>query len=286
MMKAAHRWGGAAVGLPLAFAAPLAETVGTGPASVGVRIGLVVLATFVGPTPDWDLARYTYRRHPGMMLFRNIAKLMLIVQTQRDRDAWARKREWLERTGKDYDPRDVHRLGTHTVEFAAFWTWFLWWGLGKLSQTAPVAPWVALAVGASLLSHLALDVVTRSGIPVSVLWNLVRHRQAWRMHSLGWVVPDWGGGLSCDVPVLTIASGRPAFTKRRWYPLAKVVVPTSVAADPYDRPKGRRLRAGLLSVGDDVEHYLVVPFLRLIVVVEFLLIAGLWGTVWSAVSPW
>lgn len=281
MNRQAHQWGGAAVGVPIAALVPL----GDGMVATTGRVLLLAVSTYLASTPDWDLARYRTRRHYGAMLFRNIAKAMLVVQTQRDRDAWERKREWLERTDREVIDGDVHRLGTHTIEFCLGWAGALWWGLSELPQTAAFAPWLALTVAASLLSHLVLDVVTTSGIPVSVVFNLVVYRQAWRMHSLGWVPPEWGGAVCCDRPSLTLVENRPTVVRKRWYPLAKLRLPLPVPPDPHDR-KRKDVRAGLLSVDDDVEHYLVVPVLRVATYLEALAYLGLLLPLWGAVSLW
>lgn len=156
------------------------------PAAAAVGSLVVVSSTWPGLVQP----RYKGRMHPGAALVRGTAHVGYMV-----------------RTTKDQDRSDLDRGPTYCIE------WCLGMGLAValLAMQIPwVAGWAWLWGGAVLLGclvHVLADWVTPTGVPLSMVWNIARHGEVWRRHSLGWSSTDTAGDMFLAIPAAFVLTG-------------------------------------------------------------------------------
>jgi hypothetical protein len=185
MMRLAYFAASAPVGLGATWTLGWTELT-PWPAAVAFGVLVVVSSTWPGLVHP----RYKGRMHPGAALVRGTAHLGYMV-----------------RTTKDQDRSDLDRGPTYCVE------WCLAAGLA-VALLAMQIPWVAGwawlwggAVALGCLVHVLVDWGTPTGVPGSVVWNLIRHGEVWRRHSLGWFTTDSGGDMFLAFPAAFVLTG-------------------------------------------------------------------------------
>lgn len=211
-MKATHRAGSAPVALALCAWTPA-------PWPVALAAGLT--AWGVSIVNDWDHPNYQRRMHLGAVAVR-----------------WSARLGYALRTSKDKRRTDLHRGPSHSLEWCALFGLavgllatmvFSYWGVPEWG------PWFGVAVFAGTASHVLLDWLTPSGVPLCALYNLAVHREVWRRHAVGWWVP---------------------FYEVSWW-LRWIRLPRPMAVD--DRHPG--CAPGLFHTDRGGEHLVVVPLL-------------------------
>lgn len=121
---------------------------------VHLALGLAVVGC--AKWNDLDHPRFKGSRHPGAAFVRLTARLGYRIRTSRDRVR-----------------SDLHRGPSHCLE------WCVLAGLATVRITAwvpwlaPWAWWWGLAVFLGTSSHVWIDALTPSGVPVSPLWNVL-----------------------------------------------------------------------------------------------------------------
>lgn len=172
-----------------AAAAPVALGYAYGAHSLGgvSGLGTVPLAVLVVAASTWndlDHPRFRGKMHFGAALVRGSGRLGYLLRTPKDK-------------ARD----DVHRGPSHCLE------WCLLLGLlvtgltWRAGVSLGYAPWLGGAVALGTASHIAADVMTPSGVPVSALYSWLRHGEVWRRYSLGWFATDSGGERFLAVPI-------------------------------------------------------------------------------------
>jgi membrane-bound metal-dependent hydrolase YbcI (DUF457 family) len=173
-MKATHQAGAAPCAVLLGAYAPV-------PWPVAIGVGLACWG--VAAINDWDHPNYTRRMHLGAMAVR-----------------WSARAGYRIRTRHDRHRTDLHRGPSHSLEWCAMFGLavgvlaslaFGYWG------EAGWGLWFGIAVATGTASHVLLDWMTPSGVPLSALYNVTlypllrrgRNRQVWRRHACGWWVP-------------------------------------------------------------------------------------------------
>lgn len=174
--------------------------------------------------PDWDHPRFEGRVHPLAAASRWYVRLgYQLLATGKDR---RRRGDRL---------HDCHRMLTHCLETAMLMG-LLAAGLLSISeQTRPVAWLVGVGVTIGWADHVLLDWCTPSGVPVSVLWNRVRHGEAFRRTTLSqrWSTTPMGAVRVKMVPrpcVLAADERAPDCCNKGWFKTDKgaehaVVIP-------------------------------------------------------------
>lgn len=173
MMGPAHRAGAAPFGVALAFSIPL-DAGGLGDTLLA-RFAEVVVHVLIGSlvvgVAKWnDLDHPWLKRqkpyHFGAALVRTSARIGYSIRTSRDRHR-----------------ADLHRGPSHCLE----WCLLVAAGFGGLvalvPPLAPWAVWAGLAVFLGTGSHVLLDALTPSGVPLCATWNAIRYREVWRRHA-------------------------------------------------------------------------------------------------------
>lgn len=174
--------------------------------------------------PDWDHPRFEGRVHPLAAASRWYVRLgYRLLATDKDR---RRRGDRL---------RDTHRQLTHCLETAALMG-LLAFGLLSISeQTRPVAWLVGLGVAIGWADHCLLDWCTPSGVPMSVLYNRWRHKEAFRRTTLSrrWATIPMGNVRVKVVPrpcILAADERAPDCCDKGWFKTDKgaehaVVIP-------------------------------------------------------------
>lgn len=184
-MRPGHHAVAAPIGMTTAWAIHVA-----GVAPTWVAVGCAVLVVLSSTWNDLDHPRFKGRMHPGAALARGFARLAYQL-----------------RTGLDVERDDLHRGPTHCIEAAVLTGMVV--ALLAL-QAPPLAPWswwLGLAVTLGMASHIAADLPTPSGVPVSAIYNWLRYGEVWRRHSLALFATDSAGERFLVVPLLWVATG-------------------------------------------------------------------------------
>lgn len=217
-MGPAHRAAAAPLGLSLAILAPWTTAAPIVVARVGagrlvdvlafaleVLVHLALGGAVVGCAKwnDLDHPRFKGKRHPGAAFVRLTARFGYRIRTSRDRVRG-----------------DLHRGPSHCLE------WCLLAGLATVRITAwvpwlaPWAWWWGLAIFLGTSSHVWIDALTPSGVPLSALWNVVlglirdlregraqgTHVEVWRRHAFAWKTTE----LRVRVPWPMVSTVAPA----------------------------------------------------------------------------
>lgn len=174
---------------PVALGATWAMSEAAGaPGPVSVGCGVLVLAA--STWPGLVDARYKGRMHPGAALVRGTAALGYMVRTPKDRDRG-----------------DLDRGPTYCLE----WCVLAGVAVALLAVCIPsMAEWALFLGGAAALGcavHVVADLPTPTGVPMSLLWNVCRHGEVWRRHSLGWYATDSAGDMFLAFPALFMLTG-------------------------------------------------------------------------------
>lgn len=183
-MKRGHKAATAPFAIGYGYAAAVTEWV---PPLVAVAgAGLIMLfCTF----PDYDHPRFRGKRNPIAAAVRNSAKLLYLIRTEHD----------VERA-------DQHRGPSHCIEYNLAVGALVMSPVLILDGPVDLYAFLALAVALGGITHVLGDLMTPSGVPLSVLWNLLAYRgaerQVWRRHALGWFVTDSAGERVGAIPVL------------------------------------------------------------------------------------
>lgn len=112
------------------------------------------------------------------------------------------------RTGEDVRREDYHRGPSHCLE----WQVLLGAVITGLSaytvpMLAPFAWTLGIAVTLGGVSHVLADAMTPAGVPVSAIWNYMRHGEVWRRHSLGLFATDSCGEHMAWTPAFYVVTG-------------------------------------------------------------------------------
>lgn len=181
-----------------AMAAPFAIGYAYGGAALEVvhpvvAVGGAVLVVWSSTWPDYDHPRFKGKFHPVAAAVRGSARLGYMIRTPHDR-----RRE------------DQHRGPSHCLEWCLLLGLALLAPLLHLGVPLGAAAFVAGAVTLGTASHIAGDVMTPSGVPLSALYNVLAYRgdqrQVWRRHALGWFVTDSASERIGAVPLLYLAT--------------------------------------------------------------------------------
>lgn len=176
------------------------------------------------------------------------------------------------RTSKDkVKPHgDCHRDFTHTIEGCALFGGTVWAGTAPIPFVGVFAFWWGLAVFTGCVSHMLADSLTPSGVPLSLIVNLLLRRGAWVRYCVGYrMVTLWsfrpGKRISSTlaVPLLwvgRVVSGKPRSTHHR----------------------------GVFTTNTAEERRYAVPAMYGLAVFMFLSALGLWSTLAdvSGLSGW
>lgn len=192
------------------------------------------LAWSLSTSNDWDHHRFRTRRHFGAAMTRPLARRgYRWLRTEHDKMA----------THK-LEIDDLHRGPTHCLEWCVLVGLLFYAAAWASVMFAPWAFWFGLAAFAGTASHVLLDWMTPSGVPLSITWNYVAwsatagrraDRQVWRRHAAGWYIP---------------------FGEVSWW-LRWIRIPWPVLADT-DAPG---CEPGLFHTNSGAEHLWVVPAL-------------------------
>lgn len=182
---------------------------------VVTRVGFFSLAVCTSWINDWDLSRYRDRSHPGAVFARVTARAMYRIRTKRDLERW----DELARRYPDQEPppSDLHRGPTHSIE----WCLLVAGGVALVASVFPptrsVAPWVFYAILLGTGGHVAIDSLTPSGVPGSMIYNYLRYGEVWRRHavSLRWHEVGWRGVDDGD-PITFRTPGLVTLLVRLW----------------------------------------------------------------------
>ncbi len=192
MMAAGHRAVAVPCGLGLAWVSA---------AHVPAMVSAVcaVLVVLLSTVPDWDQPYWKKRLHPGPALLR-----LVVVMC---------------------GGRLTHRGITHTFEWCAVMGVLAALVAQRVPPMAPWSSWFGAAVAVSLSCHLVADMCTYDGIPGSLLWNTVVHREPWRRHSFGLFGTNSSGEQYLAIPVALVAGLCVAAAwSGAWRPLATFLV--------------------------------------------------------------
>lgn len=191
-------------------------------------------------TPDLDHPRFRGRVHPGAALVRTTARWAYRIRTDRDR----------ERT-------DTHRGPSHSLEWCAVVGLLVAFLASRVPFLDPYVWWLALGAFVGTASHVVMDAMTPSGVPVSAVFNYFRYGEVWRRHAFGWqlLYPD------------------------RWW-LRWVRYPIGMSVD--DRDLG--CRPGWFRTDSGAEHLIVVPVLWGTAALLVVVLSGAFGLVFSALT--
>lgn len=232
-MKATHQAGAAPLALCFDILTP-------GPFWVGPVAALLTWG--VSTVNDWDHPNYERRMHFGAMAVR-----------------WSARLGYRLRTSKDRYRRDLHRGPTHALEWCALLGTLAAMVALAMPPTAPYALWFGLAAFAGTASHVLLDWMTPSGVPLCATYNLLVHGEVWRRHACGWWVP---------------------FYEVSWW-LRWIRLPRPMQVDeshPGCEP-------GIFHTDGGGEHLIVVPLLYATTGVLALWLAGALGPVVTFLAP-
>lgn len=190
MMKRGHRACAAPFALGYSYIGAATEWVNPIVAALGAGL-IVYFSTF----PDYDHPNYRGKRNPVAAAVRGSAKLGYLIRTDNDRIR-----------------EDQHRGPSHCLEWCVLLGLVLTAPMVALSVAVPgVIPasliwFIGGAISMGAASHIVGDVMTPSGVPFSVLYNVIAYRgkdrQVWRRHALGLFVTDSAGERVGAVPVL------------------------------------------------------------------------------------
>jgi len=239
-MKVTHQAGAAPVALGLIVWVD---------APVPVRLGLGVVAWGLSTVNDWDHNNYKRRMHFGAAVVRWTARAGYRLQARNDKLA-----------RRKLEADDLHRGPSHSLEWCALV------GLAAMvlatatTVLAPWAVWFGLAAFAGTASHVLLDWMTPSGVPLSALYNLVIHREVWRRHACGWWIP---------------------FYEVSWW-LRWIRLPRPMLVDE----KHPGCEPGLFHTDRGGEHMIVVPLLYAATALPALAALGLLGPIVTFLLPW
>lgn len=172
-MGPAHRAGAAPFGVALAFTVPMDAgglPDGTGwtliEVTVHALLGLLVVAVAKWNDLDHPWLKRAKPYHFGAALVRTSARIGYAIRTKKDRRR-----------------ADLHRGPSHCLEWCALLGGAFWVGASWIPPLAPWAVWTGLAVFLGTGSHVLLDALTPSGVPISAIFNFVRYREVWRRHA-------------------------------------------------------------------------------------------------------
>ena len=152
---------------------------------VPVEIAVAGLVVTSSTWPALVQPRYKGRMHPAAALARGSAYVGYMVRTPADKDRG-----------------DLDRGPSYCLEWCAL----VGLAVALLAlQIPPIAAWAwwfggAVALGTAV--HVLADWITPSGVPLSVVWNYLRHGEVWRRHSLNLSSSDTAGDKFLAVPVL------------------------------------------------------------------------------------
>lgn len=248
-MKVTHQAGAAPLGLLVAANMD-------GP--LWARAGAGLLTWGVSTINDWDHNNYRRRMHFGAAVVRWSARWGYRLQARND----VRARHKL-------SIDDLHRGPSHALEWCALLGLLTALVALTMPPLAPHAWWFGLAVFAGTASHVLLDWMTPSGVPLSIIWNYVAwsvtakrraEREVWRRHACGWWVP---------------------FYEVSWW-LRWVRLPRPMSVD--DRHPG--CEPGLFHTNEGGEHLIVVPVLYAASATALLGIIGLLDPLATFLVPW
>jgi hypothetical protein len=125
---------------------------------------------------------------------------------------------------------------------------------------APWALWFGLAAFAGTASHVVLDWMTPSGVPLSALYNWAVHREVWRRHACGWWIPLY---------------------EVSWW-LRWIRLPRPMLVDE----RARDCVPGLFHTDRGGEHMIVVPVLYALTAIPALAAVGLLAPMVTFLLPW
>lgn len=243
VMKAAHRAGS----LPFCFGVLVYTD-----APIPIRIGTAGLCYAVSTINDWDHPNYQRRWHPGAMAVR-----------------WtARVGYGYFRTAQDVWRLDLHRGPSHSIEWCALVGLLVTWVTagappliaGTWSPLAPYCWYFGLAAFLGTGSHVLLDWMTPSGVPLCATWNYFRYGEVWRRHACAWYVPLY------EVSYFL-----------RW-----IRWPRPILVDESEPG----CKAGLFHTNEGGEHLVVVPSLYALTGVAVLAYLGVLGPLLTMATGW
>jgi len=143
------------------------------PAPLPVKAGLLLLGVHAGAWPDYDTPGSTPSRELGPVS----RFISFVVRVLAHAVAWLTRDEDRKKTN------GVHRRWTHTIEACALAGLLTWFVTARFAVTAPWALWFGVVGFVGAFSHVMLgDFFTKSGVPICLTWNLLVHRDPWRMH--------------------------------------------------------------------------------------------------------
>lgn len=277
----------AALLVPWGGARPLAERIGerTGLAEVAyvafellVHLALGLAVVGCAKWNDLDHPRLKGKRHPGAALVRLTARIGYRIRTPRDRF----------RT-------DLHRGPSHCLEWCVLAGVAVGLVAGQVPWLAPWAFWWGLAIFLGTSSHVWIDALTPSGVPISALFNFFWYDEVWRRHAFAWKTTQ----VRIRVPwpmvssVVTSAIGRgqtpatlPALLAYSLVPGVRATTTIEVAVHtfapaiprvalmPVDE-KAPGCEPGLVTTDSGAEHFILVPLLHGATLAAFLAATGL-----------
>lgn len=294
-MKKLHVAGAAPPAMLAAVYLPAPAAV-SGLAEVGFRAGLATLVLSTSTINDWDHSRFRGRWPPGALLARPTARWMYRVRTSRDLDRWADWEAFCARTGREYDPDDVHRGPTHSFEWGGMLALALGWLASEFPPLAPVWWWVTVAVFLGTASHVVLDAMTPAGVPASPIYNWLRYGEVWRRHAFAFKWHPIGRPGDRDTPIVVRVPGvvlapvrlwpLPVWREVPWVGLVdrELQYPTPTVI-PVDRSHDG-CRAGLFYTDSVAEKLFMVPVMVAVTGVLGLVLTGLFGPVMFALTGW
>jgi membrane-bound metal-dependent hydrolase YbcI (DUF457 family) len=183
-MKRGHKAATAPFAIGYGYVAAVTEWVHPLVAVAGAGT-IMLFCTF----PDYDHPRFRGKRNPIAAAVRNSAKLLYLIRTSHDRER-----------------EDQHRGPSHCIEWNLAVGALLMAPVPVLGGSWSLYTFLALAVALGGITHILGDLMTPSGVPLSVTWNVLAYRgaerQVWRRHALGWFVTDSAGERVGAIPAL------------------------------------------------------------------------------------
>lgn len=143
------------------------------PAPLPVKAGLLLLGIHAGAWPDLDTPGSTPSREFGPVsqfvswVVRSVAHMV----------------QWATRDEKRKQTNGIHRRWTHCVEACALAGLLVWVVVDRIGPLAAWSMWFGLVAFVGAFSHVVLgDFFTKSGVPISLTYNLLVHHTPWRDH--------------------------------------------------------------------------------------------------------
>lgn len=113
------------------------------------------------------------------------------------------------RTAEDVRREDYHRGPSHCLEWAVLLGAVVALLIGRaVPMLTGGAAWtIGAAVTIGCVSHVLADAMTPAGVPVSAIYNYLRHGEVWRRHSLGLFATDSCGEHMAWTPAFYVVTG-------------------------------------------------------------------------------